>query len=146
MEDFGRENGYELSRCEFVKEGKNWYLRVFVDRIIDGVYDYMTDEDTKIVLKYISAKLDEADPIPQQYYFEVSSPGLDRPLLSEKDYIRFSGEAVDVKLYEATDGIKEFTAILDSYADGAFTFSFEDSEPLVIQKEKVAKINLAVIF
>ena len=101
MEPFGLENGYELSRTEFVKEGQTWFLRVYVDRLIDGKYDYMSSDDCEKISRYLSQKLDEADPISQNYYLEVSSPGLDRPLVSDKDYCRFTGEIIELKLFEA---------------------------------------------
>ena len=146
MEEFGAENGYELSRTEFVKEGQTWFLRVYVDRIIDGKYDYMTSDDCAIVSQYLSKKLDEEDPIPQNYYLEVSSPGLDRPLLCEKDYLRFKGEAIELKLYEPLDGQKQYSGILKEYADGVITMETENGKLYNIPLEKISKINLAVIF
>jgi len=145
MDQFGKDNGYELSRCEFVKEGPLWFLRVFVDRIIDGKYDYMTSDDCEKVSRYLSSRLDEDDPIEQNYYLEVSSPGLDRPLLSDKDFIRFNGSEVEVKLYEAINNSKKLSGVLKSYKDGVMGIELENGEVLELAKEKVAKVNLAVI-
>ncbi len=146
MESYGKENGYELSRCEFVKEGQTWYLRVYVDRLIDGVYDYMTSDDCEIVSRYLSECLDKEDPIEQNYYLEVSSPGLDRPLLSDKDFKRFLGSAVEIKLYKALDGKKFLEGILEDYSDGKITLKTEKGDSLTVLKEETAKVNLAVIF
>ncbi|MBR4149810.1 MAG: hypothetical protein IKR08_00345, partial [Firmicutes bacterium] len=78
MLEFGSENGYELSRSEYVKEGRDRYLRVYVDKLENGEYSVMSTDDCETVSRYLSEKLDEADPIPENYYLEVSSPGLDR--------------------------------------------------------------------
>ena len=94
MESYGLQNGYELSRCEFVKEAGTWYLRVYVDKLEGGEYTYMSSDDCETVSRYLSERLDAEDPIPQNYYLEVSSPGLDRPLLTEKDFGRFKGSRI----------------------------------------------------
>lgn len=145
MEGFGTENGYELSRCEFVKEGPDWYLRVFVDRLTDGKYGYMTSDDCELVSRYLSSKLDEADPITQNYYLEVSSPGLDRLLVSDKDLLRFTGETVNIKLYEAINGKKTISGILKQYQDGILTVETDEGTDIDIPKIKTSKVNLAVI-
>ena len=146
MEPFGAENGYELSRTEFVKEGQTWFLRVYVDRLVDGVYDYMSSDDCEKISRYLSAKLDEEEPISQNYYLEVSSPGMDRPLISDKDYERFKGQAVEIKLYEAVEGKKQYSGILKGLEDGIILVELEDGRELSIPREKASKVNLAVIF
>ena len=146
MEPFGAENGYELSRTEFVKEGQTWFLRVYVDKIKDGQYDYMSSDDCEVISRYLSAKLDEADPISQNYYLEVSSPGLDRPLISDKDFQRFKGENIKVKLYEALNGKKEYIGILKDYIDGNIILETENEEHLTIPKANTSKVNLEPIF
>ena len=146
MEPFGKENGYELSRTEFVKEGQTWYLRVYIDKLTDGVYDYVGSDDCAKVSSYLSDKLDEADPISQNYYLEVSSPGMDRPLLSEKDFERFKGEAVEIKLYEAMDGTKHLEGTLKDLKDGIIYLETENGKIMEIPREKTSKVNLAVVF
>ena len=104
--------GYELYRLEYVKEGKDWFLRVFIETAPQGPGEWpgsVTTDDCEKVSRYLSEKLDETDPIEQNYIFEVSSPGMDRPLLREIDFIRYSGELVDVKLYESINGTKNLT-------------------------------------
>lgn len=146
MGPFGEENGYELSRTEFVKEGQTWYLRVYVDRLENGVYGYMSSDDCEKISRYLSAKLDEEDPIKQNYYLEVSSPGMDRPLISEKDYERFKGEVIEVKLYEAVEGKKDYTGVLKGLEDGNVTMILDNEKELVFPRDKASKVNLAVIF
>ena len=146
MEPFGRENGYELSRTEFVKEAGTWYLRVYADRLGEnGDYGWMTSDDCEKISRYLSDKLDEADPIQQNYVLEVSSPGLDRPLISEKDFRRFMGSLIDVKLYEAVDGSKLLTGELTGY-DGKTVSIKADGKEITLPVEKTAKISLAVVF
>ena len=146
MESFGPENGYELSRSEFIKEGSEWYLRVYVDKLENGEYGYMSSDDCEIVSRYLSAKLDEADPIKQNYYLEVSSPGLDRPLISEKDFARFTGNRVEIRLYEVIDGTKLLEGELIGLKDGIVTIKTDKGKEISLPKEKAAKINLAVVF
>ena len=146
MAPFGKENGYELSRTEFVKEAGTWYLRVYADRLTEEGYGWMTSDDCEKISRYLSDKLDEADPIQQNYVLEVSSPGLDRPLISDKDFSRFMGSRVEVKLYEAINGTKAFEAELTGYKDGVITVKTDSGEELALPKDKTAKINLAVVF
>ena len=146
MSDFGPENGYELSRSEFIKEGSDWYLRVYVDKLENGGYGYMSSDDCEIVSRYLSDRLDEADPIKQNYYLEVSSPGLDRPLISDKDFIRFTGSRIEVRLYEAINGKKLIEGELTGLKDGIVTVRTDNGEEISLPKEKAAKINLAVVF
>jgi len=146
LEEFGQENGYELARSEFVKEGGQKYLRVYVDKLENGGYGTMSTDDCEIVSRFLSDKLDEADPIKENYVLEVSSPGMDRPLLSEKDFKRFTGSIVEVKLYEAMEGKKMLTGELTGYNDGEITIKDESGREYILPKEKTAKVNLAVIF
>ena len=89
------------------KWGKDWFLRVYIDRTDDSAGGIGTDDCEK-VSKFISARLDELDPIEQNYYLEVSSPGMDRALLKESDYVRFAGRWVNVTLYQGLNGKKTF--------------------------------------
>lgn len=146
MEEFGPANGYELSRCEFVKEGADWYLRVYVDKLENGDYGIMSTDDCEFVSRYLSEQLDKEDPISQNYYLEVSSPGMDRPLISEKDFVRFMGEYIEVKLYKAENGSKQIYGKLADYENGNVTVQTDDGKTIVVEEGKAAKINLAVIF
>lgn len=100
---FLEENEFELVDIEFVKEGGNWFLRVYVDK--EGGIDI---DDCGRVSEYLSARLDEKDPIEQAYFLEVSSPGAERPLKKVQDYHKAVGEHVFVTTYEPIDGLKEF--------------------------------------
>ncbi len=91
----------ELVEIEYVKEGKNWFLRVYIDKET-GV----DIEECGIVSEKLSEKLDEVDPIPHNYFLEVSSPGAERPLKKEKDFEKAIGKNVYIKTYEPIDGEK----------------------------------------
>jgi len=156
--DFLAENGYELYNTEFVKEGRDWFLRVYVDLIqADGDEPrYISTEDCEKVSRFLSEKLDEADPIEQNYYLEVSSPGLDRPLIKPEHYARYVGEEVEVKLYKAIDGVKNLQGVLESFdaESGAVTVrcpeqgknADPEGKTYELTLADIAKANLAVVF
>jgi ribosome maturation factor RimP len=134
----------ELVEIEFVKEGKNWFLRVYIDKE-NGV----DIEDCGIVSERLSEKLDELDPITQNYFLEVSSPGAERPLKKAKDFEKAIGKNVFIKTYEPIDGEKGFEGEL-LYYDGQ-TVKVEmkiktRKKVIEIPFEKVASARLAVIF
>jgi len=127
---------FELVDVEFVKEGVNWYLRVYIDKP-GGI----TIEDCQIVSEELSKKIDALDPIKQSYFLEVSSPGLERPLKTEKDFKRNKGETVMVKLYEAIDGKKEFKGKLEGLADEIITIIKDNNEVMRFERDKVAHVR-----
>ena len=89
-------NSFELVDVEFVKEGANWFLRVYIDK--EGG---ITLDDCQIVSEELSVLLDEKDPINRRYFLEVSSPGIERPLKKDRDFERFKGSLVKVKTFNA---------------------------------------------
>lgn len=145
-ENFLAENGFELYRCEFVKEGKDWFLRVFIDKANGGAEDYVSTDDCELVSRFLSAELDEKDPIAQNYYLEVSSPGMDRILYREKDFAKFAGQLVDVNLYKGVDGKKVFSGTLIGLIDNHVVITDEQDNELKFPAEQVAKTCLAVVF
>ena len=151
--DFLGQNELELYNSEFVKEGKDWFLRVYIDRLpkegADGNVEeeYVSTDDCESVSRFLSAELDRLDPIEQNYYLEVSSPGLDRALLKEKDFIRFCGHMVDISLYKAIDGKKAYQGTLKGLTDdNKIVITDEKGEEIEFPREQVAKARLAVIF
>lgn len=147
LTDFLAENGLELFNVEFVKEGRDRYLRVYIDKPEnpDGEDEYVNVEECELVSRFLSDKLDEEDPIAENYMLEVSSPGLDRPLIKEDDYRRYAGRPVEVSLYRSVDGRKQFCADLVGLNDGVVSFIDEKNEKFEIPFEQISKINLAVI-
>ncbi|WP_108669656.1 ribosome maturation factor RimP [Peribacillus acanthi] len=134
----------ELVDVEYVKEGKSWFLRVYIDKA-DGI----DIEECGIVSEKLSEKLDELDPIEHNYFLEVSSPGAERPLKKEKDYVKAIGKNVYVKTYEPIFDSKEFEGVLKAYDGKSLTIEVKiktRKKEVVIPFEKVAKARLAVVF
>ena len=144
MADFLATEGYELYNIEFVKEGKDWFLRVYVD--IASGEGYIGTEDCEKVSRFLSEKLDEEDPIEQNYYLEVSSPGMDRPLLTKAHYERYVGSEVEIRLYKGKDGTKNIQGVLDSIEGETVTVTDHDNKKWELELTEIAKANLAVIF
>lgn len=145
--DFLAENDLELFNVEFVKEGRERFLRVYIDKPErpDGEDEYVDIEECEKVSRFLSDRLDEEDPIAENYMLEVSSPGLDRPLIKEDDYRRYAGRLVDVKLYKAIDNRKQFSAELVGLNDGIVSFIDEKNQNFEIPFDQISKINLSVI-
>ncbi len=135
------ENGFELWDVEYVKEGANYYLRVYADK--EGG---ITIDDCVTVSWALEAKLDAEDFMEEAYILEVSSPGLGRPLKRERDFVRSVGELVDVKLYKAINQQKEFTGLLKSYDESTVTLEYENGEEQIFEKSAIALIRLAFDF
>ena len=144
MADFLAKEGYELYNIEFVKEGKDWFLRVYVD--MASGEGYIGTEDCEKVSRFLSEKLDEEDPIEQNYYLEVSSPGMDRPLLTKAHYERYVGSEVEIRLYKGKDGTKNIQGVLDSIEGETVTITDHDNKKWELELAEIAKANLAVIF
>jgi ribosome maturation factor RimP len=173
------ENGYELYNTEFVKEGRDWFLRIYIDKAAAAAAGeqaaeqddeaaepaYISTDDCEKVSRFLSEKLDESDPIEQNYYLEVSSPGMDRPLITPEHYERYVGHEVEIKLYKAIDGVKNIAGTLESFdrESGALVVnspqitagkkgkkSSKKAEPESKRYEltlaDIAKANLAVVF
>lgn len=146
LEVFLRENQYELYNVEFVKESKDWFLRVFIDRLDPDADEGIGTDDCEKVSRFLSARLDELDPIEQNYYLEVSSPGMDRALLKERDYTRYAGRLVDVTLYQSINGSKTITGKLEGLINGNIVIIDSKDNKIEIPMEKAAKTKLTVIF
>ena len=135
------EKGLELVDLEFVKEGVNWYLRVYIDK--DGGVNI---DDCEAVSRALEVKLDEKDPIEQAYILEVSSPGIDRPLKKDADFVKYQGEIIDVKLYKAQDGSKQYQGRLLGLEDGVLSIEGENGNVVKFEQKDIASVRLAVIF
>lgn len=131
-------NHFELVDVEWVKEGANWYLRVFIDK--EGG---ITVDDCELVSRAFEEILDKEDYISENYIFEVSSPGLDRPLKKEKDFARSIGKDVEIKLYQALNKEKEFVGVLTAYDPETITITLDDESTMVFNRSDVALIRLA---
>lgn len=140
-----QELNLELIDIEFVKEGRDWFLRLYIDTPEGGI----DIDQCAQVSERLSAVLDETDPIEQNYYLEVSSPGAERPLKKEEDFKKAIGKYIYVKTYEPIDGMKEFQGYLKSYNEQGLEIEIRIKTRKVtvyIEKEKIAKARLAIDF
>ena len=134
-------HGFGLVDVEYVKEAGTWYLRAYIDKP-GGI----TVDDCEVVSRAFSDILDEKDYIEDTYIFEVSSPGLGRPLKKEKDFARSIGEEVEIRTYRAIDRQKEFIGILVEYDKDTVTIEYEDETTQKFERNDIALIRLALHF
>lgn len=132
---------FELVDVEYVKEGGTWYLRAYIDK--EGG---ITVNDCEAVVREMNEILDREDFVEDSYVFEVSSPGLGRPLKKEKDYIRSMGKEVEIRTYRAINREKEFYGILSAYDENTVTIKTEDGTEMTFEKSDIALIRLAFDF
>ncbi|WP_027438253.1 ribosome maturation factor RimP [Lachnospira multipara] len=132
-------NKVELFDVEYVKEGSDWYLRVFIDKE-GGV----TIEDCQNVSRAFNEILDKEDYIDSEYIFEVSSPGLTRPLKRERDFEKSIGRLIEIRLYSAVDGIKEAEGILKAFDKESITIEI-NGEDKNIQRKNLSMIRWAYV-
>ena len=130
------EQGCTLWDVEYVKEAGTWYLRILLDK--EGGVDILDCEE---ISRKVSDLLDEADPIEGSYTFEVSSAGADRVLKTPEHFAQFQGAEVEVKLYRARDGRKDFVGLLQSWQDGDVVLEV-GGQPMSFEKKEVAQVRL----
>jgi ribosome maturation factor RimP len=133
--------GYELVDVEFTKEHNGYVLTLYIDKP-GGV----GIEDCERVSREIDPLIEERDPIPQAYYLSVSSPGIDRPLKTERDYLRNTGKKVTIKLYAKRDDKKEFTGELVCFANGAVTIACNDGHTREFQLKELSNVKPYIDF
>ena len=133
-------HGCELWDVEYVREGSEYFLRLYLDK--EGGVDI---NDCEAVSRAVDPVLDEKDPIQGSYHFEVCSAGLERALKRPSDFERFMGSAVTVKLYRPRNGLKEIPAVLRGYDNGRVTVE-AGKETITFEKSEVALVRLRVEF
>lgn len=141
VEPLMEENNFELVDVEYVREGSNWFLRVYIDK--EGG---ITVDDCELVSRALSDKLDEEDFIPDAYILEVSSPGLGRQLKKDKDFKRSIGQDVEVKLYKSINKQKEFEGCLVDFNEEEITIQIAEDETMAIKRSDIAMVRLALDF
>lgn len=135
-----KENGCSLWDVEYVREGGEWFLRLYIDK--EGGVDI---DDCENVSRAVDPVLDEKDPIPESYRFEVCSAGLERQLKRPSDFARFMGEPILLKTYQPKNGTKEFPGVLTGYDNGAVTVDMNGTS-LRFEKAEIALVRLRVEF
>ncbi len=145
LSEFCEGKELEVYRVQYKKEGPDWKLKVFLDKPADAETEYVDINECEAATRFLGDKLDELDLIERAYTLEVSSPGLDRELIKDSDFDRFAGREVEVKLFTAIEGSKNHEGTLIGLKDGIVTISVNGSE-IELPKDKISKINLAVVF
>lgn len=136
-------DGIELVDVEYVRE-RNWILRIFIDK--EGGVDLA---DCQSISEKAGEILDEKDIIPDNYMLEVSSPGLDRVLKKDKDFRRYAGSDVDVKLFAPLEeaGGKAFTAHLEGLTEeGDLALTLDDGKEIALHRDKISQVRLHFSF
>ena len=134
------EKGCELWDVEYVREGSERFLRIYLDK--EGGVDI---NDCEAVSRAMDPILDEADPIPESYHFEVCSAGLERALKRPGDFARVLGSPITGKLYRPRNGLKEIPGVLRGYEEGRVTLE-AGKETITFEKSEVALVRLRVEF
>lgn len=135
VQPYAEQLGLRLWDVTFTKEGTSWYLRIYIDK--DGGVNI---DDCAAMSRAVDEPLDEADPIDKAYFLEVCSPGLERELRREEHFAAYIGQKIKVKLIRAVDGVREFSGVLNSFADGELTVETEQG-PITFNKKDAAHIN-----
>jgi len=135
------EHGFELYDVDFVKEGSSKYLRIYIDKP-EGI----NVNDCELVSREFDPILDKEDYIDEAYIFEVSSPGLGRALKKDRHFEKSLGEEVEVRLFKALDGMKEYEGILKSFDDKTVTITEESGRDVVLERSGIALIRLVIDF
>lgn len=136
-EPLAKQLGLEIWDVRFLKEGADWYLRIFIDK--DGG---VSIDDCVDMTHAINPVLDEEDPIEQAYLLEVSSPGVERELVKDEHFLRFIGEKIKVKMIRPVDGKREFSGILENYEDGNVTLRLDGEGGFTFTKKEASWIKL----
>lgn len=134
------EMDFYLYDVEYVKEGADYYLRIYIDK--EGG---ITINDCEAVSRRMNEILDEKDYVQDAYIFEVSSPGLGRRLTKDKHLEMSLGEEVEIKLYKARDKVKEFTGILKSFDENTITLETDNGDDIFTRSE-IADCRLTIDF
>lgn len=135
-----KELGYELYDVQYVKEAKDYFLRIFIDKE-EGI----DLNDCEKVNDAINPILDEADYIKEAYFLEVSSPGIERVIRKDKHLSQSIGKEIEVKLFKPIENIKVYDGILKEYQDDKITIQLEDKE-INIDRKNIALMKIKYNF
>ena len=144
VEPIAKDNDLKLVEVNYVKEGPDFFLRIFLDKK-GGI----TLDDCAAFAEIISAELDEWDIVEGAYYLDVSSPGAERPIKDEEDLELTLNKGIYVKAYQQIDGEKEWTGILTAYDENSVTIDYKvktRKKTITVEREKIATIRKAVLF
>lgn len=134
---YAEELGLDIWDIRFIKEGTDWYLRIFIDK--DGG---VSIDDCVDLTHAITKPLDDADPISQSYLLEVSSPGVERELITDSHFEKYIGAAVMMRLIRPIDKVRDFSGTLKKYENGLITVELADGEELTVNKKETSYVKL----
>jgi len=135
------ELGFEFIEIEYIKEGAEWYLRIYIDKP-GGI----NIDDCVRVSERVNIELDKNDFGSDKYIFEVSSPGLERPLKTDKDFEKYKGEIVEVSFHSPIDGKNSIDGILKGKKSNILEIESDKGHILEIDIEKVSLVKRAIRF
>ncbi len=133
--------GFQIWDVEYVKEGASRHLRITIDSP-DGV----DIDGCERVHRAIDTIIDEADPIEESYYLEVSSPGIERELRTQEHFLFCIGEKINLRLFTAFEKKKQYTGILKGYENDEVVLEIEEGSEIRIPKSQVSKANIVFDF
>ena len=136
LQDKIKELGYDLYDVEYAKEGKNYFLRIFIDN--EKGIDL---NDCEKVNDGIMDLLDEADYIKEQYFLEVSSPGIERILKKDRHFDLSLGEEIEVNLFKPINKKKTLDGILTGYDESSIMMMYENDE-ITIERKNISLMKL----
>lgn len=137
VKPFAEELGLSIWDVTYKKEGANWYLRIFIDK--EGGVNI---DDCVDLTHAVSKPLDDADPIPQNYTLEISSPGVERELTREEHFTSNIGEPVFLRTIRPIDGVRDFKGTLKDYENKKITLELENGETLSLEKKELNYVKL----
>lgn len=146
VKPIAEEKGFRVVDIEYVKEGKNWFLRIYIDK--PGGVDL---NDCAMFNELVSEQMDarEPDPIPYAYYLEVSSPGAERPLKTEEDFELAVGRYIHVSLFEPVEKNNVYEGTLKELTDDNMVLSVKDknkTKDVELNRTNISKARLAIEF
>lgn len=134
---FAQQLGLEIWDVRFLKEGTDWYLRIFIDKE-GGV----SIDDCVDLTHAITKPLDDADPISQSYMLEVSSPGVERELTKDEHFVKFIGSPVMLRAIRPINNVRDFNGVLTDYQDKKITVKLQDGDEIVLDKKETSYVKL----
>lgn len=134
---YAQELGLDIWDIQFVKEGTDWYLRIFIDK--DGG---VSIDDCVDLTHAITKPLDDADPISQSYLLEVSSPGVERELVTDAHFDKYVGSNVMLRLIRPVEKVRDFSGRLKAYNNGVITLELPDGEELTVNRKETSYVKL----
>lgn len=137
IKPFSDELGLDIWDVRFVKEGSQWYLRVFIDK--DGG---VSVDDCVNLTRAVTKPLDEADPIKQSYMLEVSSPGIERELVKDEHFEKFVGSSIILRTIRPIDNVRDFTGKMTDYQNGEITLVLQDGKEIKVNKKDSSFVKL----